>query len=607
MEQAKAGAQALQAANLSFGSVVERDLILADTNKAFLNLATGEYIRVPAEINLANDLERQSSLLKKWILEQLDAQVGVALDKGIPRLELCGIEIQGLTDGRAWDSPELLDEKSLSFLNTKPLMIGNLATVTAGSYPATFPFTSSRQPQVRGILQIAGLTDNPPGVKIRYKLVQNMPAPVSPTENGVIQFKFLRVEVPKDSHRIELYFERDTNYGLGIEVTQTALPGPNGESIPLDFWLKYGGQKKWVGVHQPSVLVWRLPSELSDDEIQAGVKELEQNAKHWTKLNEGSNPEFAHIKSREGWTYILWSHVLREPELRSPTATPLAAPNSSLGPVMEQTLPMDTNGLTDLFDPETGKVIPSPNPPNLAEGLKMLSKAGLFISRDEQKNETVLLGMNAVLAQGSRADQWDKITNQQALDGIRKNHTSQGVMLGASAHGSPPQTFLFKLLNGKIGLLQITGFTDNPRGVKIRYKLVQNEAKFEMPAVTNDFSNGSDILMKMLNQERPAPTNAPILTFEKSSFSLHNGRQLTARIKGTHETAFDTLIEDDDFVVNFASHAVRIEPQRLVLDGAEIAKLSSGTTNYEVQVTNVASTAFLTVTGNGKPIISTNL
>ena len=26
-----------------------------------------------------------------------------------------------------------------------------------------------------------------------------------------------------------------------------------------------------------------------------------------------------------------------------------------------------------------------------------------------------------------------------------------------------------------MGLLQITGFTENPRGVKIRYKLVQNE------------------------------------------------------------------------------------------------------------------------------------
>jgi hypothetical protein len=35
-------------------------------------------------------------------------------------------------------------------------------------------------------------------------------------------------------------------------------------------------------------------------------------------------------------------------------------------------------------------------------------------------------------------------------------------------------TWFFKTRKGSIGLLQITGFTENPRGVKIRYKLVQS-------------------------------------------------------------------------------------------------------------------------------------
>ena len=33
-------------------------------------------------------------------------------------------------------------------------------------------------------------------------------------------------------------------------------------------------------------------------------------------------------------------------------------------------------------------------------------------------------------------------------------------------------TFGFKTRKGECGVLQITGFTDNPRGVKLRYKLV---------------------------------------------------------------------------------------------------------------------------------------
>ena len=50
-----------------------------------------------------------------------------------------------------------------------------------------------------------------------------------------MDFKFLCAEAPKGSHRIELYFERDTNFGLGIELTQNSESGPNGEHIPVEF------------------------------------------------------------------------------------------------------------------------------------------------------------------------------------------------------------------------------------------------------------------------------------------------------------------------------------------------------------------------------------
>ncbi len=40
--------------------------------------------------------------------------------------------------------------------------------------------------------------------------------------------------------------------------------------------------------------------------------------------------------------------------------------------------------------------------------------------------------------------------------------------------GDTLSTFLFKTREGGLGILQITGFTDNPRGMKIRYKLVQS-------------------------------------------------------------------------------------------------------------------------------------
>ena len=50
-----------------------------------------------------------------------------------------------------------------------------------------------------------------------------------------------------------------------------------------------------------------------------------------------------------------------------------------------------------------------------------------------------------------------------------------------SGEGALPRTYGFTTRAGNMGLLQITGFSDNPRGVKIRYKLVQYAAA--QPAV----------------------------------------------------------------------------------------------------------------------------
>jgi hypothetical protein len=47
-------------------------------------------------------------------------------------------------------------------------------------------------------------------------------------------------------------------------------------------------------------------------------------------------------------------------------------------------------------------------------------------------------------------------------------------------HRTSQDLCLFRTRSGKMGILQITGFTDNPRGVKIRYKLVQGK---EIPNV----------------------------------------------------------------------------------------------------------------------------
>jgi len=51
-----------------------------------------------------------------------------------------------------------------------------------------------------------------------------------------------------------------------------------------------------------------------------------------------------------------------------------------------------------------------------------------------------------------------------------------GTPANISGKGELPATYFFKTREGGIGVLQITGFNENPKGVKIRYKMVENSA-----------------------------------------------------------------------------------------------------------------------------------
>jgi tRNA A-37 threonylcarbamoyl transferase component Bud32 len=189
---------------------------------------------------------------------------------------------------------------------------------------------------------------------------------------------------------------------------------------------------------------------------------------------------------------------------RTTDGPPQAQSVFDLHPVIELTIPMDRDGLTDMFDPETGQIIPSPNPYGAPQGQPRTSRKGLLIKHDSQANRTELVGMNGVMTQESRADQWDGITNLQALKTLRRNYMSEGGSVGAVVGGDGTHTFLFKTGNGRIGLLQITGFTENPRGVKIRYKLVQNappasvDKKAATPVDRHDQIAVEDLALQMI-------------------------------------------------------------------------------------------------------------
>ncbi|MDZ4402818.1 serine/threonine-protein kinase [Prosthecobacter sp.] len=154
-------------------------------------------------------------------------------------------------------------------------------------------------------------------------LIQALPQPAASTAPQIpmaIDFNMLRVENPPGSRDICVFFERDSNHGLGIELWQDVTRAPDGKVPAADdpFWLR----KHWIGLHDTRVLNWTLPDDFTPAEVSVATRQIEQELMQRPRLSlpDGAVPEIGHIKHRDGWTYTMALRILREPGVPRPPA-----------------------------------------------------------------------------------------------------------------------------------------------------------------------------------------------------------------------------------------------------------------------------------------------
>ncbi|MEI6074457.1 MAG: protein kinase [Verrucomicrobiota bacterium] len=150
-------------------------------------------------------------------------------------------------------------------------------------------------------------------------------------------------------------------------------------------------------------------------------------------------------------------------------STPAAAPKLSFGPVIERVL-------YDAIDLDTGKTGTMPLDGLMKSGregdlanIKGIERGGWDIIQD---NPETIFGVT-MKAVPLPATQWDHLTPQQASVQIKAAPVQAFVQFSPVTNF--PATYAFQTREGGMGLLQFTGFTENPRDVKLRYKLVQNK------------------------------------------------------------------------------------------------------------------------------------
>ena len=169
-----------------------------------------------------------------------------------------------------------------------------------------------------------------------------------------------------------------------------------------------------------------------------------------------------------------------------------AAPALGFGPVMEQTLPMgDNDGPTQWLNLDTGVRVEKPRGWWLTQAVNQKERntlPGLGFSTNELGLDATAIGL--VFLGTIPSSKWDAASagsiaaemERQVSEHLVNSRSPLGdSMIMAAADAKLPKTYLFKTPKRTIGLLQITGFTENPPGVKLRYKLVRPPASASAP------------------------------------------------------------------------------------------------------------------------------
>jgi beta-lactamase regulating signal transducer with metallopeptidase domain len=162
----------------------------------------------------------------------------------------------------------------------------------------------------------------------------------------------------------------------------------------------------------------------------------------------------------------------------APTPATAESKPVPLGKVVELTVNDDNPKVGDfMIDFETGRLFSVPTefregrtePPALFE--KWIVPNGIDAIGETKSSVRGLFGLDMVaIPIDGPADELPEISknrlSSQFVDAV------PGRPVPISGKGELPATYLFQTREGSRGVLQIVGFTDKPRGVKIRYKLL---------------------------------------------------------------------------------------------------------------------------------------
>jgi hypothetical protein len=217
-----------------------------------------------------------------------------------------------------------------------------------------------------------------------------------------------------------------------------------------------------------------------------------------------------------------------------------ATNGATFGPVLERTLPMSELGYSYSLNLESDLLQSMPANLTQADWSSGITLPDGIIIVAASEGRPVMIAGTSTQVEPVRNGvvTWD---SRRANDIRISYELEKGQTVTVSGEtDSLPLTFAFRTQNGTSGLLQITGYTDNPRGVKIRYKLVQNKAvpserKVERTESASDEFPPGSLWLSGLGFPQVLDVYADLTQCELSIEP--RVRELTAKIGYTNTTA----------------------------------------------------------------------
>ncbi|MEI6077463.1 MAG: hypothetical protein WCS94_17915, partial [Verrucomicrobiota bacterium] len=520
---------------LSFGPVVERVITVGNDARSFYSLDRADYVPGPTEFD-PTDHERHDDFWKwntKNHVDIFSRQVN-----GKPMLFRSEMVWVFLNE-------EDFDPLTPEQLEANPTWQGRATQIrnqesnlaSRGKWHGdkdTFAFENRFG--VVGLMQVTGITSEPPGVIVRYKLVQNAPAlPQLGREaarelawkakrEGISTLGFRAVQECILQDRTDKANGQGVDFDSAVVVTPPPL-----EQMAFDWREKHGvdfyadginlndgsrGQGLYTtrGTAADGVPSNRWETMAAEDVVLRAL-EVEPGTRDATSVlcyettSPGQRPVFPVtyiFHTREGTSGIMQvlGHTenprgvkIRYKLVQSGKPTPLVEPVAqklSFGPVVERVVKDSGESRNSAYlDFESGALVAPPAELQLTNSDALWDWAvghGVDVVANTSSGELRgLLGYGLTAAELPNED-WDAPSLDRLRVAIGKRRFSDSKYGGLpprsqsvlsvntiSTKTNASKTWAFQTQNGTEGLLQFLEYTDSPGGsVKIRYKLVQN-------------------------------------------------------------------------------------------------------------------------------------